>query len=55
MKEKQDSDKMIEKLIEKRKAENEAFKKLLRAIENNSHDTGKDHAPKQNNNHKPIL
>jgi hypothetical protein len=33
MKEREDNEKMINKLIKKRKAENEAFAKLLHAIE----------------------
>lgn len=50
MEDKQDSERLIGKLIKKRKAENEAFVKLLNAIDNRG--IALDYAPKKKPNPK---
>jgi hypothetical protein len=57
MKEKEDSEKLIGKLMKKRKEENEAFIKLLHAIESKTQGSNESRVlkNKQSTNHKSIL
>ena len=56
MKEKEEDEKLLGELIKKRKDENEAFIKLLQAMENKTQDTTtKNQSNEKTHNHKSIL